>query len=146
MKKEVSAGVIVYYTDLSRDEPVRLYLLLHYRKGYWDFAKGKLEGSETSLEAALRELKEETGLDSEILFGFEQSLKYMFKNPRGELVNKTVTYYVGKSKTKDVQISSEHLSFKWLPYKEASQELSFENAKQILDMAKHFVDYKEKQL
>lgn len=144
MKKELSAGVIVYYTEIINDRAVRLYLLLNYRHGYWDFSKGKLEAHETNLEAAIRELKEEADLAAVIQHGFEQSLTYMFKDPSGELVQKTVTYFVGKATTKDATISSEHLSYKWLPLKEALQELTYTNSQQMLAMADHFVDSLER--
>lgn len=144
MKTEFSAGVIVYYNDVINDQPVRLYVLLNYRHGYWDLAKGKLEEDETNLQAAIRELKEETGLDAEIHSGFEQSLTYMFKDFHGELVHKTVTYFVGRASTKEVTISSEHLSYKWLLLKDALRELTYTNSQQILAMADHFVEALEK--
>jgi len=37
-------------------------LLLHHRNGDWVFPKGHVEGSETLLEAALREVSEEAGM------------------------------------------------------------------------------------
>lgn len=43
------------------DEQGRV-LLLQHRNGDWVFPKGHLEGSETPLEAALREVHEEAGL------------------------------------------------------------------------------------
>jgi bis(5'-nucleosidyl)-tetraphosphatase len=140
MKKELSAGVIVYYEDQINDRVVRLYLLLYYRHGYWDLPKGKLEEAETNLQAAVRELKEETGLEAELLPGFEQSLSYMFKDPTGELVHKTVTYFVGKARTKEVALSFEHISYKWLSVREALQELTYTNSQQMLAMVDHFVE------
>lgn len=144
MKTEFSAGVIVYFNEIINDRPARLYLLLNYRKGYWDLAKGKLEAGETNLQAAIRELKEETGLTATIHSGFEQSLSYIFKNYSGDLVDKTVTYFVGQASTKEVVISSEHLSFKWLPIKEALQELTYMNSQQIVSLADHFVENLER--
>ena len=38
-------------------------ILLIYRRGSWDLPKGKIDGGETPLEAAVREIQEETGLD-----------------------------------------------------------------------------------
>jgi len=37
-------------------------VLMIYRKGFWDFPKGKIEKYESPNEAAIREVKEETGL------------------------------------------------------------------------------------
>lgn len=140
MKTEFSAGVIVYYNDIVNDRPVRLYLLLNYRKGYWDLPKGKLEAGETNLDAAIRELKEETGLTAEIHSGFEQSLSYIFKDSSGDLVHKTVTYFVGRVSTKAVTISSEHLSYKWVELRDALNELTYVNSQQIVSMGDHFVE------
>lgn len=140
MKKEFSAGVIVYYTDVVNDIPTRFYLLLLYRRGYWDLPKGKLEAGETNLQAAKRELKEETGLEAHIHEGFEQSLSYMFKDSTGSLVQKSVTFFVGHAEKHEVTISEEHLSYKWLPYRDAYRTLTYPNAQEILAMADHFVE------
>lgn len=53
-----SAGVVVVYGDA---DGFRYLLLRAYRN--WDFPKGAIEPGETHLEAALREVREETTLD-----------------------------------------------------------------------------------
>ena len=58
MKEEVSAGIILF-----NDVDKRKFLLLNYPSKHWDFVKGKMEKSETPHETAIRETKEETGLD-----------------------------------------------------------------------------------
>ena len=49
-------------------------LLLIYRKGKWDFPKGKVEKNEKKKTGALRETSEETGLELEKL-SLQQPLK-----------------------------------------------------------------------
>ena len=49
-------------------------LLLIYRKGKWDFPKGKVEKNEKKRTGALRETSEETGLELEKL-SLQQPLK-----------------------------------------------------------------------
>lgn len=49
-------------------------LLLIYRKGRWDFPKGKVEKNEKKKTGALRETSEETGLELEKL-SLQQPLK-----------------------------------------------------------------------
>ncbi|MDL2326378.1 NUDIX domain-containing protein, partial [Bacteroidales bacterium OttesenSCG-928-A14] len=39
-------------------------ILMIYRRGFWDFPKGKIEKNETPKEAAIREVAEETGVMS----------------------------------------------------------------------------------
>ncbi|MBA3752396.1 NUDIX domain-containing protein [Candidatus Dependentiae bacterium] len=140
MKQEFSAGVIVYYEEKSSATIQRVYLLLYYRNKYWDFPKGKLENKETYKEAALRELKEETGLALSLKEGFEQTISYFFKDTDGVLVDKTVVYFVGKADTKNVTLSDEHIDFEWLPLQESISQLTYANAKQVLSMADNFIN------
>jgi len=141
MKHEVSAGVIVYrYGEATPDRPGEkqgelLYLVLHYISGHWDFAKGKLEAGETKHQAALRELQEETGLTAKLDDSFEQSLSYYFRNKQGELVDKEVTFFLGKTDAIDVTLSREHVYYQWLPFQDAVKQLTYENARQVLRRA-----------
>src|SRR5437899_3166613 len=113
MREENSAGMVIYYEDPH--SPDREYLLLQYASGYWDLPKGKLEAEETELQAAMREVKEETSLTLSPKEHFKQKINYFFKDRDGKLVHKTVTYYCAESTTRDVQVSSEHLTYLWLP-------------------------------
>ncbi len=45
----------------------RRELLMIYRRGYWDLPKGKIDPGETKRVAAIREVKEETGLQTVII-------------------------------------------------------------------------------
>src|SRR3989338_3837037 len=58
MPREISAGIIIYR---KTSEGIK-YLLLYHGGSYWNFPKGKLEQSERGMDAAFREVKEETGL------------------------------------------------------------------------------------
>ncbi len=139
MKKEISAGIIVYTMELINDVPTRVYLLLAYPRRYWDLAKGKLEPGETSKDAAIRELKEETGLEARLDEGFMEDLFYKFKDPQGVLVDKKVTFFLGEAFSKDVHISHEHKGFCWLPYDEAFRKLTYRNARNLLTDAENFL-------
>ncbi len=145
IKKEISAGVIVYLDDAAIHE--RLYLLLHYAGGHWDLPKGKLEKGESFTQAALRELKEETGLTATIHTNFQESLEYMFsKTERGQKIkiDKKVIFFLGKSTEKEVTISHEHIGFIWLPYKDAFNRLTYQNAQHILHIAHEFLEQEER--
>jgi len=136
MIKEHSAGVIVYHVDQFNH---RTYLLLHYISGHWDLPKGKLENHETEEQAAIRELHEETGLTGTIIPGFKQSLSYIFKNRDGSIVSKDVSFFVGPVTKQEITLSSEHIGYKWLPLRDALDQLTFKNAQQILKLADHYV-------
>ena len=143
MKKEFSAGIIIYVTELIDDVPTRLYLLLQYQRGYWDLVKGKLEPGETNEEAALRELKEETGLEATIDAGFQKALYYKFTDPDGVLIDKKVTYFTGEATSQEVTLSHEHKGYCWLPYDKAFKELTYLNARNLLIEAEQFLNTKK---
>ncbi len=144
MPIEKSAGAVIF-----RKEGGKIYyLLLHYpsnsraKKAYWDFPKGHIEKDEEEIDTVKREVEEETGLDGiEIAEGFKEWIKYFFK-VKGKNIFKIVTFYLAETKTKEVKISFEHIGFKWLPYKEAMQQLKFKNAKNILEKAYNFLNRK----
>ena len=138
MPVEKSAGAIIF----RREGGKTYYLLLHYpstKRGaesdYWDFPKGHIEKGESQLDTVKREVKEETGLkDIKFIEGFKEWIKYFFKH-KGKTIFKIVTFYLAETKTKDVKVSFEHLGYKWLPYEKALDQLTFENAKNILKKA-----------
>ncbi len=134
MIEQQSAGIVTY---CIKDYEIQ-YLILHYVSGHWDLAKGKLEPGETKLQAAQRELTEETGLTAEIIPGFEESLAYVFKE-RGKMVKKTVTFFVGKTDVQSVRLSREHQGYLWLPYEKAYEKLTYANAKDLLEHAHEFL-------
>lgn len=134
--KEVSAGIVIV------SEKPRKYLLLHCHPGHWDFAKGKIERGETAEKTAIRETEEETGVtDIEILPGFKEEIHYFYKQ-KGELVNKTVTFFLGFTKTKKIKLSHEHKAYEWLPYDKAVEKLTFKTAKEVLIAANKFLEAK----
>jgi len=141
MKFEFSAGAVVFRRRGSTIE----YLLLKFpsiggKETYWGFPKGLIEQRESALEAARREIREETGIAAvRIIEGFKEKEEYMFRY-RGELIKKTVTFFLAEAAPGvEVRISEEHIDFSWLPLAEALERLSFESAKRILQQADAFL-------
>ena len=131
MIEETSSGVVLF----RKENDKILFLLLHYPSGHWDFVKGKMESGETPHETAIRETKEETGIeDIKFVDGYEEWIEYNFQF-EGELVHKKVVFFLGETKTEEVQISHEHLSFTWMDYVTAMDKTTFDNAKTVLSKA-----------
>ena len=88
-RREFSAGFVLY-----RETPGGpAFLLLDYGK-HWDYAKGHLEEGETAWQAAVRELREETGIRQVDRVGrSEREMHYAFFSPRKGRVTKTVTFF-----------------------------------------------------
>lgn len=133
---EKSAGSVVF----CEEDGERKYLLLYYGKGHWGFPRGNLEGDETEKEAAIREIKEETGIeDLEFISGFRETNEWYYKN-KGETIHKTASFFLAKTNTRDVKLSSEHSSYKWLNYDDAMERLTFKNTRKVLGEVKEYLN------
>jgi bis(5'-nucleosidyl)-tetraphosphatase len=134
---EKSAGVVVFRKTNSGNE----YLVLKYGIRHWDFPKGHLEENETSLEAALRETYEETGLKVNIVNGFNDKITYIFRTnySEGQVIYKEVDFFLGQIDiSANVKLSHEHSKFKWEKYDKAMKTLTYQNARNILTKANEF--------
>ena len=133
--QERSAGIVLYREDSGK----KLFLLLHYPSGHWDFVKGRIEKGEQEKEAAIREAREETGItDVEFIDGFEEKIHYTYQYD-GKQVKKEVIFFLGKTKTSNVTISDEHLDHVWLEYDLAYSKTTYQNAKSLLQKSKTLV-------
>jgi len=135
MALEKSAGAVIF----RRKQGNIYYLVLHYHLGHWGFPKGHLEKSENWQEAAERETEEETGLSGlKFIDGFKEWFKYFFRRD-DKSIAKIVTYFLAEASKAKIVISSEHLSYRWLPYKQAVKQLTFQNDKDVLRKANNFL-------
>jgi 8-oxo-dGTP pyrophosphatase MutT (NUDIX family) len=108
-------------------------------KTHWGFPKGRVEKGESLEDTAKREIKEETGIEeTEILEGFKETIKYFFRW-EGKNIMKFATFLLAKTENEVVKISWEHEGYKWLEYKDALNQLTFDNSKEILKKANDFL-------
>lgn len=147
---DVSAGLVLF----CETEQGREYLLIRYPSGHFDYARGHLEVGETKKEAALREVREETGIQDVRFFDKEFHTKFFYmakgnererriSQEKGVMIFKEVYVYPGKVVSKTVQLSHEHTEYVWLPYEEALTKVTFENAKRILRETETYIRSQE---
>src|SRR3989304_7336015 len=128
MIEERSAGAVLF----NETDSGKIFLLLNYPSGHWDFVKGNIEEGEALKQTVLREIREETGItDIEFIDGFEEKIEYHYQR-NGDLVHKEVVFFLAKTKTVDVKISHEHLGFAWLSFDDTLKKLTYKNAKNIM--------------
>ncbi len=132
MRREISAGAVVFNTRTKK------YLILHYPTGHWDFPKGHVEKGENEVNAAKREVFEETGIEVEIIFGFRESIVYHFRE-YGFLIEKKVIYFLGLTDKEEVRLSYEHDGYAWMDYEEAFRRITYDSSKKVLIKANLFL-------
>ena len=128
---EKSAGAVVFYRGAQIE-----YLLLH--SAYWGFPKGHIESGESERAAAMREVREETGLHVALIDGFRQADEYSFAR-HGQTVQKQTVYFLGQAHDRAAHISWEHDDLAWLTFDDALARLGYEGGKEILRKANEFL-------
>jgi bis(5'-nucleosidyl)-tetraphosphatase len=137
MMAEKSAGFIVISDDFLTSH--YSVLLLHYRSGHWDFPKGNIETNETEMQAATRELREETDITKfRLMPNFRTTLSYKY-NKKSKLISKQVILFLASTKVKKVKISNEHIGYKWTESDSSVDQLTYSNAKNALLYAINFL-------
>ncbi len=128
---EKSCGAVIFRLE----DGSRLYLLLHYEEGHWDFPKGHVEQGESEEQTVRREVEEETGI-AELHFEplFRERISYFFKR-NGKSVPKEAVFFLAMAQKKEVRLSNEHIGFVWLPYESALKKITYRNAKELLGKA-----------
>ena len=135
-KLEYSAGAVIFRFEKGERE----YLMLNYGAGHWEFARGHIEGDETEMETAKREIWEETGIKTlKFIKGFRDTFTFSFQH-RGNLITKEVTFFIAEVKSRQVTLSSpEHRGYTWAPYQTAKKLATFDNAKNLLTDVEEFL-------
>ncbi len=126
---DASFGVIPFHDS----DGERRFLLVHHKKGHWGFPKGHAEEGETEQQTALRELSEETGVSSCELISDERFIeRYTFVNKKGQRIDKTVTFYVGRVDDPTVEVQPEEVQdHAWLTPDDVKARLSFPEAREL---------------
>lgn len=117
------------------------FCIVRHAGGHWTFPKGHAEAGESKIEAATRELFEETGLRGiDVRTDRTYVEEYEFESEKG-ICRKTVEFFRGFVEdcppvTPAEGFGDEVTEARWTTYNEAMGLLSFPEAKEILRQAK----------
>ena len=110
----------------------KILLVKNNNGRYWSFPKGHIEEGETEQETAIREIKEETGLDVTLVQGFREISEY---SPFGK-IRKRVVFFLARAFTDNVKIQEEEIdSYIWVDLQQARKLCSYDNDLRIIEKA-----------
>lgn len=135
-REETSAGGIVYRMDLGQP----LYLLIRDSYKNWGFPKGHIEPGEMPDVAALREVREETGLADLSIRGAIDTIDWFFRF-RGQLIHKVCHFYLMETidATTSPQRAEGITACRWTRFDEAHSLISYGNARELLRRAQEML-------
>ncbi|MCL5959556.1 MAG: NUDIX hydrolase [Chloroflexi bacterium] len=135
MRRQVSAGGVV----LRRSDSSDLVALTMHKdlKGnaVWSLPKGIVESEETPEQAAVREVREETGLEGRIVSKLGTDRYWFFSHREGVRVHKTVHFFLmecvgGDTARHDWEVDE----VRWFDFDSARKALSYEGERKLLDL------------
>jgi N utilization substance protein B len=103
MPIEKLGGAVVYAYD---GENYHL-ALVHDVFGYWTLSKGRLEAEEKEVDGTKREIKEEIGLDVEVLNEIGRN-EYVANHPEKGKIRKQVIYFLAKADYKELVLEKDN--------------------------------------
>lgn len=132
MKKEKSCGAIVFYLEGEKEQ---ILLIKHANSGHWSFPKGHVEAGETEVQTAVREIKEETGVNALIDTRFREVVTY---SPKKDVL-KDVVYFFATTKDYATSNQEEEVSdIRWMDMDNVLGNVSYKNDKELVKKAINF--------
>ena len=134
MNREYSCGAVVF----TRASGQILFVIVQEQAGAYSFPTGHMEGDETELETARREVFEETGLQPDFLPGFREEDEYDLAEKPG--TRKRVTYFLAEYTDKPlVPRQGEIRRIQLLPYDQALRCFEHDGSRSVMTKALAFL-------
>ena len=135
--REKSCGAVVF-TEKGGE---RRYLVIRMNLGHCGLPKGHIEKYESETETAIREVREETGVDITLIDGFRMTVEYSLSSR----TKKESVYFLGKFDGDTVRIQeAEVSSYRLCGYEMARRLITYENDRAILDAAEALLQERKK--
>lgn len=131
--EEHSAGGVVARRAGSGHD-VCLVRRRRYQGEAWCLPKGHLQPGEAPEAAALREVREETGVFAAVIAPLAP-VAYRFTKPgTGQVIAKTVSFFLMSARRcgDPVQDAEEVLEARWMPLEEAARQATYPNERAVL--------------
>ena len=141
-RDEKSCGAIVF----TYENGVRKYVMTHgtgIYQAFCGFPKGHMDAGETEQETALREVKEETGLDVVLIDGFREVDEHFLAREGRPNDKKTNVHFLAEYHDQELKAQASEISqLVLMNYEDAMQSLTSEESKRELAAAERFLNEK----
>ncbi len=128
---DITIRVVDCYVFRQTDGALRFLLLKRNKdklyEHLWQGVAGKIEGNETASEAAIRELREETGLEPVRMFVADYVSR--FYEAHQDRINLVPVFGI-EVDSGEVKLSEEHVDYKWVDIYEALDTLVWRGQKE----------------
>ena len=132
---EYSCGAVVF----TRAGGKTRYVIVRSLEGIYGFPKGHMEPGETEEQTALREIREEVGLNVRLIPGFRTEEEHPLPKKPG--VIKRVTYFLAEYEDQPLRPQEEELmDAALMEYGEAMAAFQYERNGTILKEARAFLE------
>ncbi len=137
IKQQVSAGGVIFR---QRDGVIEICLIATKGGTVWCLPKGIVDTGERPEDTALREVKEETGLEAEIIDKIGKISYWYFMKDDNTKYHKTVHFYLmhylkGSTDDHDWEVDDS----RWYSLQEAERLVSYKGDREILGKAKEMI-------
>jgi 8-oxo-dGTP pyrophosphatase MutT (NUDIX family) len=139
VEREISAGGVL--VKVIRGRPMLAAIRPRGKpEGLWALPKGKIDPGERPEETAVREVREETGVEGTLVEKLGD-VRYTYTRRGGTRVFKVVSFYLlraarGRIDDIDEQMRVEVDEARWLPLEEATRLLAYGGERQMAAKAR----------
>lgn len=135
--KQPRSVQVVIFADTSGERQYLLLRRIASHGGFWQSVTGSLEPGETHLQAAVREVREETGIDSAedkfielgVINNFEIAPQWRQKYAPGVVRNEEVCFGLKVDRCEILIDSREHDAYRWAAYDRSIEMLYWDSSK-----------------
>lgn len=138
-KLQISAGGVAFR---NHEGLLEVALIAVGEKNRWQLPKGLVDKGESTEETARREVREEAGVDTEVVKLIDKVEYWYFWNEDGQRVryHKFVYFFLLRYKSGDVRDHDHEVNeARWVDIDDAIKLLAFDNEKRIMTKAKEMM-------